>query len=94
MRWLRRDLINTLREDDSLIRRGMSAQNRGPMFLSCALSIAEVVREISKLEDENLVGIVLVARFVKITIKGFRELIVQEFVHGFAIFNLNKYMER
>ena len=38
--------------------------------------------------------VVLVARFIKITIKGFRELIVQEFVHGFAIFNLNKNLER
>ena len=44
MQWLRRDLINTFREEDSLTRRGMSAQNLGPMFLSCALSTAEVVR--------------------------------------------------
>ena len=47
--------MNTFREGESLITRGMSAQNLGPMFLSSAVSIADDVREISKFVDENLV---------------------------------------
>ena len=55
IKWIRRDFMNTFREGESLITRGISAQNLGPIFLSRAESIAVDIREISKLVDENLV---------------------------------------
>ena len=47
--------MNTFKEGESFITRGIPAQNLGPIFLSSAESIAVDVREISKLVDENLV---------------------------------------